>query len=152
MSESLITNEEKHQVYATLKTKLKIALQQEFYLEALLLEYAIMEDRLTSILRHSGISYLQSNGEEIGIKKKLDKISNAIRSKRLPIYRKVQQELIDEIMAWKSTRNDLVHKSCQRMFNNVEVKECAIAGNELVRRLTNASRTVKNAAEKTHSS
>ena len=144
MSEHPITNEEKRQVYATLKTKLKIALQQEFYLEALLLEYAIMEDRLTSILRHSGISYLQSNGEEIGIKKKLDKISNAIRSKRLPIYRKVQQDLIDEIMEWKGTRNDLVHKSCQRIFNSVEVKECAIAGNDLVRRLTNAARTVKN--------
>ncbi len=42
-----ITNEEKHQVYSLLKTKLKIALQQEFYLEALLLEYAIIEDRLS---------------------------------------------------------------------------------------------------------
>ena len=150
MSENSITNEEKRQVYAILKTKLKIAMQQGFYLEALLLEYAIMEDRLTSILRHSGITYLQSNGEEIGIKKKLDKISNAIRSKRLPIYRKVQQDLIDEIMEWKGTRNDLVHKSCQRIFNSVEVKECAKAGNDLVRRLTNAARAVKNVAEKAH--
>lgn len=150
MSENPITNEEKRKVYSVLKTKLKIALQQEFYLEALLLEYAIMEDRLTSILRHSGISYLQSNGEEIGIKKKLDKISNAIRSKRPPIYKKVQQDLIDEIMEWKGTRNDLVHKSCQRMFNSVEVKECAIAGNDLVRRLTNVARVVKNVAEKSH--
>ena len=69
MTEEMITNEEKRIVYAVLKAKLKVALQQEFYLEALLLEYNIMEDRLTSILKHSGISYLQSNGKEIGIQK-----------------------------------------------------------------------------------
>ena len=148
MTEYQITNEEKRQVYATLKTKLKIAIQQEFYLEALLLEYSIMEDRLSSILRHSGISYLRGDGEEISIQKKLDKVSNAIRSKRLPIYKKVNQDLIDEIMAWKEIRNALVHKSCQRLYNNEEVRACALDGNELVRKITNSARALKRAAEK----
>ena len=98
MPEVNLSNKEKQQVYATLKAKLKVAIHQEFYLEALLLEYSIMEDRLSSLLRHGGISYLRSDGEEIFINKKLDKVSNAIRSKRFPIYKKVDQELIDAIM------------------------------------------------------
>jgi len=148
MAEFQITNEEKSQVYAMLKTKLKVAIQQKFYLEALLLEYSILEDRLSSILRHSGISYFRCDGEEISIQKKLDKVSNAIRSQRLPIYKKVTQELVDEIMAWKEVRNALVHKSCQRLYNSEEVKSCAMMGNELVRRIINAASASKRAAEK----
>ena len=56
-NEGMISNEEKRQVYAILKTKLKIAMDQEFYLEALLLEYSIVEDRLLSILKHLGLKY-----------------------------------------------------------------------------------------------
>lgn len=151
MTEFQITNEEKRQVYATLKTKLKVAIQQEFYLEALLLEYNIMEDRLSSILRHSDLSYMRNDGEEISIQKKLDKVSNAIRSKRIPIYKKVNQALVDEILVWKEVRNALVHKSCRRLYNNEEVKACALNGNELVRKLTNAAAAVKRAAEKMES-
>lgn len=42
MQDGSITNEAKRQVYAILKAKLKVALRQEFYLEALLLECSIL--------------------------------------------------------------------------------------------------------------
>ena len=148
MSEGALTNEEKRQVYATLKTKLKVALHQEFYLEALLLEYSIVEDRLSSILEHSGISYRHSNGEQISIQKKLDKISNAIRCKKAPICLKVRKQLLDDVTAWKNERNAIVHQSCQRIYDSEEVKNSALTGNELVRNLTNTARAVKTAAEK----
>ena len=148
MQEEIITNEEKRQVYATLKAKLKVAIQQEFYLEALLLEYSIVEDRLTSLLKHSSIRYTQSDGRDISMHKKLSKVSNAIKDKRLPIYGKVTQKLIDETMIWKGVRNDLVHKSCQRIYSSEEVKQCALTGDDLVRRLSNAARSVKRAVER----
>lgn len=148
MQNDIITNEQKRQVYATLKVKLKVALQQEFYLEALLLEYSILEDRLTSMLKHSDIRYTESNGREFGIQKKLNKVQNAIISKRIPIHGKVKPALVEEILAWKETRNNLVHKSCQRLYNSDEVKKCALDGNELVRRVTNAASSIKHAAER----
>ena len=143
-----ITNEEKRQVYSVLKTKLKIALQQEFYLEALLLEYAIVEDRLSSILRSSNLVYLKNDGTEIFIKQKTKKIRNAHECKRFPIYKKVPMELMDEIEDWLSVRNDLVHKSCTRVYNSEEVADCATVGNDLVRRISNTARNLKRAAEK----
>lgn len=143
-----ITNEEKRQVYSVLKTKLKIALQQEFFLEALLLEYAIVEDRLSSILRSSSLVYMQNDGTEIFIKKKIKKIRDAYKSKRFPIYKKVQMELMDEIEDWLSVRNDLVHKSCTRVYNSKEVAGCAAVGNDLVRRISNTARNLKRTAEK----
>lgn len=149
MSETLLTNEEKRLVYATLKVKLKVALQQEFYLEALLLEYSILEDRLTSILRHSGLPFLtKKKKREMGMEEKLNSISSAIQAQRKPIYRKIEQELIDDIMEWKEVRNALVHRSCQRLYNSDEVKDCALVGNELVRRVNNSASVIKHAVEK----
>ncbi len=144
----VISNEEKRQVYSVLKTKLKIALQQSFYLEALLLEYSIIEDRLSSLLRSANLTYLQSNGNEISIQKKIKKIRDANISKRFPIYNRVSMALISEIEAWKEKRNNLVHKSCTRIYDSEEVKECALEGNDLVRKISNTARNVKRAKEK----
>ena len=143
-----ITNEEKRQVYTILKAKLKIALQQGFYLEALLLEYAIIEDRLSSILRSADLVYIQNDGKEISIQKKINKIRNANESKRFPIYRRVPLDLILDIEEWKGIRNDLVHKSCTSLYNSEKVTECALEGKELVRRISNTARSLKRAKER----
>ena len=58
------------------------------------------------------------------------------------------KELIDEIMEWKEVRNALVHRSCQRLYNSDEVKDCALIGNELVRRVTNSASVIKRASKK----
>ena len=110
--------------------------------------YATPEDRLASILKHSGLQYLQSNGEEISIQRKINKIGNGIVSKRTPIYRRVSQVLIEETMRWKETRNDLVHKSCSRLYENNEVKNCALEGNRIVCKWTNAAAAIKRVALK----
>ncbi len=146
-----LTNDEKHQVYSVLKAKLKIALQQGFYLEALLLEYAIIEDRLSSVLRSANLSYLQSDGKETFIKQKIKKIRNAEISKRFPIYSRIPSELLSALEEWIAIRNELVHKSCSRLYNNEEVKKCAFEGEELVRRVSNVARNIKNTKEKAKS-
>ena len=45
-------NEEKRQNFARAKAKLKVAIKYGFYLEALSIEYSIIEDRLMAIFNH----------------------------------------------------------------------------------------------------
>ena len=144
-NEVMISNEEKRQVYAILKTKLKIAMDQEFYLEALLLEYSIVEDRLLSILKHLGLKYTESDGRELQIGRKVKKVRGQIENKNPLIIGKVDVDLIDRIITWKNTRNELVHNSCHRLFNNEEVTKCAEEGAEIVRLLSNSATRIKRA-------
>lgn len=142
-----ISNDEKRQVYAILKTKLKIAMDQQFYLEALLLEYSIIEDRLLSILKHLGLKYTESNGNELQIGRKISKIIGQIENKNPLLKGRLEYDLIDQILVWKKTRNNLVHNSCHRLFNNEEVTSCAEQGKELVRQLSNSAKSIKRASE-----
>lgn len=48
-------NEEKRNTYRVLKGKLSRALKEGFYLEAMLIDYALMEDRLRSYLYYMGL-------------------------------------------------------------------------------------------------
>lgn len=147
-NEETISNEEKRQVYAILKTKLKIAMDQEFYLEALLLEYSIVEDRLLSILKHLGLKYTDSNDRELQIGKKIKKVRGQIENDNPLVVGKIDLNMIDRIFAWKDTRNDLVHNSCHRLFNNDEVTKCAEEGAEIVRQLSNSATRIKRAADR----
>lgn len=142
-----ISNEEKRQVYAILKAKLKVAIEQEFYLEALLIEYAIAEDRLNSILQHMNIRYIDNKGEEISIGRKIGKVRTLIENQPL-VAKRLSTEQLDFLMQWKDVRNSLVHRSCQRLYKNEEVRECAIAGAEVIRVLSNSSQNIKRAVEK----
>ena len=49
-----IDNMQKYENYKEQMGRLKRALNSHFYLEAIFIEYAIMEDRLESGLRHAG--------------------------------------------------------------------------------------------------
>ena len=49
-----IDNMQKYANYREQFGRLKKAINNNFYLEAIFIEYAIIEDRLESILRHSG--------------------------------------------------------------------------------------------------
>ena len=52
--DSKIDNMQKYENYRVQIGRLKKALKEHFYLEAIFIEYAIMEDRLEAILRHAG--------------------------------------------------------------------------------------------------
>ena len=146
-----ISNDEKRQVYAILKTKLKIAMDQQFYLEALLLEYSIIEDRLLSILKHLGLKYTESNGRELQIGRKISKIRGQIENRNPLLKGRLDLNRLEQIVEWKKTRNDLVHNSCHRLFDNEEVTLCAEQGNEIVRWLSNSAKSIKRASEKSKS-
>lgn len=53
--QTIQTGKEKQLVYAHEYRRLKKALQEEFYLEAIVISYAIIEDRLVAFFHHAGI-------------------------------------------------------------------------------------------------
>ena len=52
-NQAQISNMQKHFNYQEQMVRLKKAMAAQFYLAAIFIEYAVMEDRLESILRHS---------------------------------------------------------------------------------------------------
>ena len=52
--EQITDNMQKYANYKEQMGRLNKALTSRFFLEAIFIEYAIMEDRLESVLRHSG--------------------------------------------------------------------------------------------------
>lgn len=139
----MIDNKQKADNYRILKTRLKKAIASEFWLEACMIEYAIIEDRTSSILDHCGVC---KNAYDSGklLANKLRSIENQIGKGHPVMSKKVGPDLIKEIMDWKEERNEIVHRSCNHIYDEDSVKRIAEHGNELVRRLINDSRKVSN--------
>lgn len=103
MNERLIqpvaNNEEKREIWAHLMARYQIALKQGFYLEAMMISYAALEDRLISCLYHMGV-FCNRNSFKLGTKK--------------------TKQIINRIFQ----ENDFV---CKRYyFNNISAKLSAI--------------------------
>ena len=54
MIKPVIDNADKQRTYREHKARYKKAMENEFYFEALLIDYALMEDRLRSMIYHMG--------------------------------------------------------------------------------------------------
>lgn len=55
------SNREKQQTYCEFMARYSRAMRNEFYLEALLIDYAVLEDRLRSFLYHMGVFRFRNN-------------------------------------------------------------------------------------------
>lgn len=140
----MITNEEKFQAYVGLKTRLKKALASGFWLEACMIEYAIIEDRTASILMHGGIT---DKGWEKKLSNKLNSIENQIGKKHLIISKKVSLETIQEIRSWKDQRNEAVHRACITVYDENAFRSIAENGKILMDRISNDAQKVTRAEE-----
>lgn len=139
-------NIEKQARYTILKEKLKKALNNGFWLEACMIEYAIIEDRTSSILHYAGICK-NSYSSDKKLSNKLSSIENQIGKKHPIISKKVEVNTIARIRKWKDDRNDLVHKSCL-MYDEELAKEIAQEGSMLVKKISNESAKVTRLAIK----
>ena len=144
--EQFIKNLAKQERYKQLKTKLKKAIQSEFWLEACMIEYAIIEDRTSSILCYSNVCKdpYSSNKK---LSNKLNSIELQIGKQHPIISNKVNVDTLEEIKTWKEERNDLVHRSCT-LYNEEKAKEIAILGKKLCDLISNDSQKVSRMAAK----
>lgn len=143
-----IDNMQKRDTYAILKANLKKALNQHFWFEACMIEYAIIEDRTASILLHTSTN---KNPYDVPLSRKLNSIEQQIGKKHPVISKKVDPKLITEIKEWKDTRNEAVHRACIHVYDETEMEQIAEQGNDLVRRISNDSQKVKKLSEKIYS-
>ena len=140
-----ITNMEKYRNYKEQMGRLKKAMDNHFLLEALFIEYAIMEDRCESLLRHSGVFNPEKHDT---INKKLNRIAELARNKKSLIRKYISAELIEEIKAWKEERNRLIHALMKQSLTSEELEQIAAQGQRLVKTLCSKTTSYKRALER----
>ena len=153
--ETLTPNMQKFCNYRTQFTRLNKAVREEFYLEAIFIAYAIIEDRTESILRHTGKwdAYMKSRrGRTATINSKIRYIQKMAEDKKSLVGRHLGDDTLARILAWKDTRNKLVHALLEQAVSDEELTALAASGKELASTLrtkvTNLNRAIKKAEEK----
>lgn len=142
---SEITNMEKYGNYKEQMGRLKRAMDNHFLLEALFIEYAIMEDRCESILRHRGVFNPEKHDT---INKKLNRIAELVRNKKSLIRKYISDELIEEIKGWKEERNRLIHALMKQSLTSEELEQLATQGQQIVKTLCSKTTSYKRALER----
>ena len=108
MDESMVDNRLKYENYKEQFRRLNKALVNGFNLEAMFIEYAIMEDRTESILRHGGYwdSYLKrrGNGRGATLNSKISYIQRKIESGDKLLAKYFPDNLLNGILTWKEER------------------------------------------------
>lgn len=135
-----MNNKLKKEKYRDLMFKLKKAINNEFYYEAIFIEYAILEDRTESLLRHADLSAADSNGKPLKLNAKLKKLENSTTfNKDKYILKHLNIEILSETHNWKNKRNILIHDLIKSTYTYEDVKKIALEGYELVKMFNNKS-------------
>lgn len=151
MTEPTIDNQQKYENYREQFQRLNKALANGFNLEALFIEYAIMEDRTESILRHADLwaAYLKKCGNRgPTINSKISYIQGKVNSGDKFLTKYFSDDLLDRIITWKEERNRLIHALLKQQFAHNEITELAEHGNEIVKVLRTRSGSFIRAVEK----
>lgn len=148
---SMEKNLEKYEAYKAMKMNLNKAMKSGFYYQAIFIEYAILEDRCLSVLKHAGVKYLDSKGHEIKLQDKLRKMKGNPAFLNDYVRERITLELIDEIESWKTDRNQLVHALAKIPYSHDSIKEVAERGQILINTIDNRVRSVNRFFDKQNS-
>lgn len=149
--DNAIDNQQKYENYKEQFQRLNKALANGFNLEAMFIEYAIMEDRTESILHHTELwdAYIKSRkGREPTINSKVQYIQKRAENKKDLLHRYFSDDLLERVLAWKEERNRLIHALLKQQFEHNEIAVLATKGNELVKALRSKSGSYNRAIEK----
>ena len=146
-------NVQKHENYREQFNRLKRALASEFYLEAIFIEYTIIEDRTESILRYAGRwdAYLKklrrgNPNKEPTLNSKINDIASQASSGDKLLKKYFGDDLLSQVLQWKEKRNKLIHALLKQALTTEELSEIAQTGERLTKeirtRATNFSRAV----------
>ena len=149
--DNAIDNQQKYENYKEQFQRLNKALANGFNLEAMFIEYAIMEDRTESILHHAELwdAYIKSRkGREPTINSKVQYIQKRAENKKDLLHRYFSDDLLERVLAWKEERNRLIHALLKQQLEHNEIAVLATKGNELVKALRSKSGSYNRAIEK----
>lgn len=128
-------NQLKYENYREQFHRLNSALKSGFNLEAMFIEYAIMEDRTESILHHAGKweDYLKNRkGHNPTIDSKIRYIQKLAEQKKTLLNKYFSDGLLDQVLAWKDDRNRLIHALLKQKLEHNEIRLLAEEGKQLV--------------------
>lgn len=138
-------NQLKYGNYKEQMGRLKKAMANRFLLEALFIEYAVIEDRTESILRHAGVFNPEKHDK---LWKKLNRIEEIARGKRSLLRKYITVETVAEIKAWKEDRNRLIHALLKQDLSTEELEQIAEEGQRLVKLLCSKATSYRRALER----
>lgn len=129
-------------MYKSMNENLSKAMRSGFYYQAIFIEYAILEDRCTSVLRHAGVKHLDSKGHEIKLSQKLTKMRSNPAFVTPYVRQRITPDLLDEITDWKRERDQLIHALAKIPYDHESIKTTAETGQALVKKLSSKVRSV----------
>ena len=152
MEEVLSPNMQKYENYRNQFSRLDKALKAEFYLEAIFIAYAIMEDRTESVLRHTGAweSYEKSRKSRgVTLDSKIRRIQKMAEDKKNICHRYFSDDTLQQILDWKNTRNVMIHALLKQKLADGELAALAQSGSELARNLRTKTGNLNRAIQRT---
>ena len=150
-TESKSENMQKYENYKEQFKRLNRAMNQCFYLEAMFIAYAIIEDRTESILQHAGKweAYLKKrNGRDPSINSKIKYIQGQAGLNKTLLNKYFSDNLLTEILEWKDERNRMIHALMKQALTTEILKDLALQGKNLARVLTNRSGSFNRAVDR----
>ena len=142
----LAENMQKYENYRDMNVRLKRALKGGFYLEAVFIEYGIIEDRLDSVLRYEGNSINSKN--HVSIDRKIKKVKKLTEEKKGLARKYFTEDFLDSIYHWKERRNPLIHELMKQPFLTDEMSAIAAEGEVVVKELCRRANNYKRAIER----
>ena len=128
-------NQLKYENYMEQMKRLNSALAHGFNLEVMFIEYAIMEDRTESIIRHADKweAYMKTRkGHDPTINSKVNFIQKLAAFNNDLLHKYFADDLLDEVLIWKDERNRLIHALLKQQLEHNEISELALFGKKLV--------------------
>ena len=135
-----VSTAQKYDNYKEQFVRLKRAMDNRFYLEALFIEYAIIEDRTKSILVHAGKyeAYLKKRGKyQETLDSKVKYIQSFAAEKKSLLNRYFGDTLLEDILVWKEDRNKMVHALLNQTLSTENLEHLAEDGSYYCKSLRN---------------
>lgn len=142
----------KHALYKTFMSRMDEAFQSEMHLEASWYAYAILEDRLVSLLKNSGgVGEKQGGASGKPIRMMGPKLKELTRrAKRDPLLKENFEH--DKLNTWKESRNNLMHAmgDATMAIEDIDIaaKKLSEEGKHLTREYAAACRRLKKHRDK----
>ena len=148
--EQISDNQQKYNNYREQMGRLTKAIKAEFYMEAVFIEYAIMEDRLESVLCHSG-QWKPKPDQFFSLDSKRKKVAKMAENKKSCAAKYFPPELTNQIDRWRLKRNSLIHALLKQSIHTEEVRSIALEGQTIAKTLnskvTSYNRMLKRKSE-----
>ncbi len=145
------TNMQKYSNYKEQFSRLYKAIKNEYYMEAVFIEYSIMEDRTRAILKRAGKyeAYLKKRGRyQETLDSKIKYIQCFAAEKKSLLNRYFGDDLLMKILEWKEQRNALVHALLDQKLHTEDIASFALTGMEYVKDIRNRATNYRRAVEK----